>query len=246
MASASGELPNGAPGNGCTAMVFATRRAPVSITEMVSALVLATNRSSPCSSRAVGWRPTPIDATSRPAARSTTEMAPVAAPPDAGSATIAVPEESLVTSPGAAGRPPWSLTYAMRPDTATECGALPTGISRTAAPPARSTTPSVLSRQRATYSVAIVRDGEATGIRIAPPGRQPDPSGDRDRAVGGDRHDQDAAAGLRRVEAGAARPGDAPLRRNAPVPRRQPPPDGGGGGGRRHGRPPRGAQSRRP
>jgi hypothetical protein len=159
-----GWLPPGRCGNGFTSMVWTRWSLVVSMTETVSDEVSVTNRVLPCSTAPVGWRPTGMVPVVLPAARSTTETAPVAGPPVTGSATIGVPAESLTTSPGCAVRPPWSVTYALAATSTTACGALPTGISRTIFSLARSSTPSALSRFIATYSVA------PSGETARPPG----------------------------------------------------------------------------
>ena len=87
--------------------------------------------------------------------RSTTDTVPVIAPPVLRLATIGVPSDRLVKSPGWAGRPPSLETYATVPPSASTTwrGALPTGIFCSRVSVAVSMTPSALAPFSATYSL---------------------------------------------------------------------------------------------
>ena len=110
--------------------VWVTAPVAVLITENESSLEFATSRT-PFGPRysAVGCRPTLISRVSLPVDRFTCETAPVDAAPVVLFDTTAVPSDSFVKSPGLAGRPPSSDTYAVEPTSTTCRGALPTWIT---------------------------------------------------------------------------------------------------------------------
>jgi hypothetical protein len=75
------------------------------------------------------------------------------APPVTLLATMAVPSDRLVNSPGLAGRPPSLETKASLPTSTTWRGALPTGMAWSSWLVVVSMTPSSLTPLRATYSL---------------------------------------------------------------------------------------------
>ncbi len=120
--------------------------------ETLSLLEFATNSVPPLRYSTVGSRPTLSVVVSAWLTRSTTDTVPVVAAPVLGSETIGVPKESLVVSPGFAGRPPSLATNASWPAITTPRGALPTGICLVSVLVAVSMTPSVFLPLSATYS----------------------------------------------------------------------------------------------
>src|SRR5450755_2245194 len=82
-----------------------------------------------------------------------TETVPVIPPPVERLATIGVPSDRLVNSPGVAGRPPSLETNAWLPSITTWRGAFPTGICLISVLVEVSITPSVLAPLSATYSL---------------------------------------------------------------------------------------------
>ena len=136
------------------------------ISETESSLELATI-SVPSEARysAVGSRPTLISLASLPLVRLTSDTVPVVAAPVDLLATMAVPSDWLVKSPGLAGRPPSLETNASLPTSTTCRGALPTWTYWVNWLVAVSITPSSLTPLRATYSLL------PSGLSAIPEGR---------------------------------------------------------------------------
>ena len=148
---AFGLLPTVVPGSGLTLTVCSTAAVLVLISEMLSLFELATI-SVPSGARysADGSRPTRIDLTWWPVARLTSDTVPVEAAPVTLLATMFVPAELLVYSPGLAGRPPSLETNASLPASTTWRGALPTLITLVSWLVAVLMTPSSFTTLRAT------------------------------------------------------------------------------------------------